>query len=96
VWPTLATLPLPLGVMAVDPDDPWTGNAEAGEMLGFPLVVANLTGNPAMSVPLHWTADGLPVGMHFMAPLGREDVLFRLAGQLEEARPWAARRPPVW
>jgi amidase len=96
VWPTLATLPLPLGVMAVDPDDPWTGNAEAGEMLGFPLVVANLTGNPAMSVPLHWTADGLPVGMHFMAPLGREDVLFRLAGQLEVARPWAARRPPVW
>jgi amidase len=58
--------------------------------------LANLTGQPAMSVPLHWTPDGLPVGVHFMAPFGEEAILFRLAAQLEKARPWFEKRAPVW
>lgn len=82
--------------MGVDATDPWKGNAESADMVSFPLVVANLTGSPAMSVPLHWTGDGLPVGVNVMGPFGREDMLFRLAAQLEEARPWRGRLPPVW
>jgi amidase len=57
--------------------------------------LANLTGQPAMSVPLHWTPDGLPVGVHFMAPFGEEAMLFRLAAQLEKARPWFDKHAPV-
>jgi amidase len=54
----------------------------------------NVTGQPAMSVPLHWNGAGLPIGMQFVARLGGEATLFRLAGQLERARPWFERVPP--
>lgn len=57
--------------------------------------LANLTGLPAMSVPLHWSADQLPIGVQFIAPFGMENVLFRLAAQLEIASPWFNRRPPI-
>ena len=55
--------------------------------------LANFTGLPAMSVPLYWTKDNLPVGSHFMAPAGDETTLFKLAAQIEKAQPWFDRRP---
>ena len=59
-------------------------------------VLHNIVGAPAMSVPLHWTADGLPVGSQFAARIGDERTLFELAYELEEAEPWRGRRPPVF
>ncbi len=56
----------------------------------------NLTGLPAMSVPMHWTAGGLPCGVHFVAPFGQEARLLRLAAQLEKAAPWFDKRAPGW
>ncbi|HTX57167.1 MAG TPA: amidase [Candidatus Acidoferrales bacterium] len=58
--------------------------------------IFNLTGAPAMSVPLHWTQDGLPLGVHFAARFDDEATLFQLAGQLERSQPWRDRRPPLW
>ena len=52
-----------------------------------------MSGQPAISLPLHWNADGLPIGVQLVAAYGREDVLIRVAAQLEAAHPWADRHP---
>lgn len=57
-------------------------------------MLANMSGEPSISLPLHCSADGLPVGMMFTARIYQEATLLRLAAQLERARPWAAQRPP--
>ena len=69
--------------------------ASAARPSRYAGVVANLTGNPAMSVPLWWNDDGLPIGVHFLGRFGDEATLIRLAAQLEAAQPWAGRLPAV-
>jgi amidase len=97
VWmtPTLGGPPVPLGVMKGTETNPLGGNEHMATFLMFDGELANLTGSPAMSVPLFTDAEGLPIGIHFLSRFGDEATLFRLAGQLEQARPWADRRPPL-
>lgn len=85
---------LPLGVMAPDAKDPFELIADLTRMVGF-TIPFNFTGEPAMSLPMHRTTEGLPVGVQLVAPTGREDRLFRLAGQLEAARPWSHHHPSI-
>jgi len=93
VCPTLSE-PLPeLGVFA--PTAELFENLELMSALAQFTPPWNLTGQPAMSLPMHWTPDGLPIGVQLVAAYGREDVLIRVASQLEQALPWNDRRPPV-
>ncbi len=93
--PTLALPPIPLGTVNMDSDD-IAGYLEVNARYMPFAGLFNMTGQPSMSVPLHWTDDGLPIGMMFTGPFGDEATLFQLAGQLERTQPWAHRRPPVY
>ncbi len=93
VTPTVATPPPKVGEFQ-DPDAPLNEFLSAGGFVPF-TPPWNTTGQPALSVPLHWDEHGLPVGVQIVGRPGREDVLIRLAAQLEQAKPWADRRPPV-
>ena len=91
--PTLAAPPLKLGAINLSPDCDF---AEWGKRVArfSPFTqMANWTGQPAMSVPLAMSAGGLPLGTLFTGRYGEEAILFRLAAQLERARPWFARTP---
>jgi amidase/6-aminohexanoate-cyclic-dimer hydrolase len=92
--PTMCNPPWPLGVLSLSNPDGDAFATAVNRSIGF-TALFNATGNPAMSVPLHWTLGGLPVGVQFVGRFGDEATLFRLAAQLEAAKPWIARRPPV-
>ncbi len=92
--PTVAELPIKLGTIVNDPDHPMSPMQRAGEFAAF-TPPFNSSGQPAISLPLEWTAEGLPVGVQLVAAYGREDVLIRVASQLEQAKPWAHRKPDI-
>jgi amidase len=95
VTPTCAAPPPPLGHFAAP-----AGRAMEGFVRALPFTaftsVFNLTGQPAISLPLFWSESGLPIGVQLVAATGREDLLLRVAAQLEAERPWRDRRPPVF
>lgn len=96
VTPTMTRLPAPLGEVNQNREGmtamEWT--QQIFSYVSFtPLF--NTTGQPAISLPLHWSASGVPIGVQIAGRFGDEATLLRLAAQLEEARPWAAKRPPV-
>ena len=92
VTPTVGAPPPELGwFTAAGPDQ------EGARIVSFIPYTAqfNMTGQPAITLPSHWTPVGLPVGVQPVAAHGREDMLIRVASQLEQAAPWADRHPPV-
>ena len=92
--PTLAELPLTFGQINLSPGvDFETWGKRAAAFTPF-TQIANITGQPAMSVPLAMSRSGLPIGVQFIGRYGEEALLFRLAAQLEQAAPWKSRRPP--
>jgi amidase len=93
--PTLSEPPLPIGEMTSTDEDPLRALRSGGRTVRYAAVIANMTGNPAMSVPLWWNGDGLPIGVHVLGRFGDEATLVRLAAQFEAARPWADRTPPI-
>ncbi|MGR8918975.1 MAG: amidase [Gammaproteobacteria bacterium] len=95
VWltTTLGQPAVPLGTLVYD-GDPIELRRRMARFSPF-TYLSNASGQPSISLPLAESAAGLPIGLHFTAAMGREDVLLRLAGQLEAAAPWAERRPPV-
>jgi amidase len=96
VTPTIARPPAPLGELDQNRKG-MTAMEWTQQVFGYcpftPLF--NSTGQPAFSLPLHWSASGVPVGVQIVGRFGDETTLFRLASQLEQARPWAGKRPPV-
>lgn len=93
VTPTLALPPTPIGWTFEETDgDPWAAFMRQTLWTPFTALV-NVTGQPALSLPLHWSDAGLPIGSHFIGRPFDEATLIRLAAQLEQARPWAGRFP---
>jgi amidase len=94
ITPTTAAPPPELGYLSSTSDEPLRAFIRAAPYGAF-TAGFNMTGQPALSLPMHWTPSGLPVGTQLIAAYGREDLLLRVAAQIEEAAPWAGRRPRV-
>jgi amidase len=93
VTPTIAAPPPRIGELTAGPDNPHAMERTMALMCFTPQY--NITGQPALSLPLAWSKDGLPIGVQLVAAYGREDLLFRVAAQLEQAAPWKDRRPAL-
>lgn len=92
--PTMRIPPTKIGSFQPSPDDPMKWIRIALSFVAFTRT-QNITGEPAMSVPLYWNKDNIPIGVQFAGRFGDEATLFRLAAQLEQARPWAGKNPPI-
>ncbi len=92
--PTIAEPPVLLKTLVAVPNDPEAGFTRIGNLIPF-TPPFNVTGQPAVSLPLYWNMAGLPIGSQLVAGFGREDLLIQVAAQLEEAHPWRDRVPPV-
>lgn len=95
VTPTLATPPPRIGELSGTSADGRSSEEKIFGLISF-TPQFNVTGQPAMSLPLAWNEEGLPIGLQFIAASAREDLLIRIAAQLEQAQPWANRRPELW
>ncbi len=95
VTPTAGCSPVVTEESWPDADAPWRIGRSYGRIGRFTLPF-NVTGHPAVSLPLHWTTSGLPMGAQLVAGMGREDLLIRLAALFEDEIPWRDRRPNVW
>jgi amidase len=95
VTPTIAAPPPRIGELGPGPDDDVTATEKIFGLIAF-TPQFNVTGQPAVSLPLAWSSECLPMGVQFVAATAREDLLIRVASQLERARPWSHRRPPIW
>jgi len=93
--PSTARPAVPLGTHDDSGPDPMQAFHDSFPEGAF-TALFNVTGQPAISVPMHWSAEGLPVGIQLVSKFGREDQLIRVAAQLERAQPWADRKPPVF
>jgi amidase len=95
VTPTLAQLPLEIGALQPRSGEPATSMLEkSGDFTPF-TPMFNVTGQPAISLPMHMSTEGIPVGVHLIGPPAGEELLLSLSAQLETAAPWKERRPEL-
>ena len=92
--PTIPEPPFPLGQFTAPEDNPLAPLFRAAQIVPF-TAPFNVTGQPAASVPVHWSEEDLPLGVQLVGAYGREDLVLGVSAQLEAARPWGERRPPV-